>query len=98
MIIRATLWILFLALAFAAERPVPPPGVTVAEADRQILQSGVRRLGADIENLKRQQGLRSPLVADVVNLDARDARTATIVTRDGRRFSTADGGATWVSP
>jgi dienelactone hydrolase len=65
MIIRAVLWILFLTMAFGAERPVPPPGVTVAEADRQILQSGIRRLGADIENLKKQHGLRSPLVADV---------------------------------
>jgi len=70
MIIRATLWILFLALAFAAERPVPPPGVAIAEADRQILQSGVRRLGADIENLKKRQGLRSPLVADVAIFQA----------------------------
>lgn len=59
--------------------------------------------GRDGVVLRTTDGVRwvrvsSPLVADVVNLDARDARTATIVTRDGRRFSTADGGATWVSP
>lgn len=59
--------------------------------------------GRDGAVLRTTDGVRwvrvsSPLVADVVNLDARDARTATIVTRDGRRFSTADGGATWVSP
>ncbi|MBL8140491.1 MAG: hypothetical protein JNM38_05255 [Acidobacteria bacterium] len=59
--------------------------------------------GRDGVVLRTTDGVRwvrvpSPIVADVVNLDARDARTATIVTRDGRRFSTADGGATWVSP
>jgi hypothetical protein len=32
---------------------------------------------------------------DLVGVSARDARTATVTTRDGRRFTTTDGGATW---
>jgi dienelactone hydrolase len=66
MIIQAVFWLLTVALsAPAAERPVPPPGITIAEADRQILESGLRLLGERIAQLKKQEGLRSPLVADV---------------------------------
>jgi hypothetical protein len=36
-----------------------------------------------------------PDAADLVGVDAQDARRATVVTADGRRFRTDDGGATW---
>jgi hypothetical protein len=35
---------------------------------------------------------------DLVAVSAADAKTATITTSDGRRFSTTDGGATWSGP
>ncbi len=35
---------------------------------------------------------------DLVAVSATDAKTATVTTADGRRFSTTDGGATWFSP
>jgi len=35
---------------------------------------------------------------DLVAVSATDAKTATITTSDGRRFSTTDGGATWSGP
>ena len=36
-----------------------------------------------------------PERVDLVAVDAVDARAATVTTRDGRRFATLDGGATW---
>jgi len=36
-----------------------------------------------------------PETVDLVAVSALDARTATVTTADGRRFSTADGGLTW---
>jgi photosystem II stability/assembly factor-like uncharacterized protein len=39
-----------------------------------------------------------PETADLVAVQAADARTATVTTSDGRRFSTTDGGATWSRP
>ena len=36
-----------------------------------------------------------PDKADLVAVDARSAHDATVTTRDGRRFTTADRGATW---
>jgi len=32
---------------------------------------------------------------DLIAVEAADARSATVTTRDGRRFFTLDGGATW---
>ena len=39
--------------------------------------------------------LAFPVVADLTAVQATDARTATVTSVDGRRFRTADGGATW---
>ena len=36
-----------------------------------------------------------PEKIDLVAVQATDAKTATVTTSDGRRFSTTDGGATW---
>lgn len=36
-----------------------------------------------------------PVAADLVGVEARSGSAATVVTADGRRFDTADGGATW---
>lgn len=44
---------------------------------------------------ERWERLASPADAPLVRVEARDALQATIVTRDGRRFSTTDGGRTW---
>jgi photosystem II stability/assembly factor-like uncharacterized protein len=37
-----------------------------------------------------------PEAADLTAVRAIDARTAVVTTADGRQFSTADGGATWL--
>jgi len=37
-----------------------------------------------------------PLPVDLISIEARNARNATITTRDGRQFATLDGGATWI--
>ncbi len=54
------------ALAWTAERPVPPPGVPVPAADRTQLEAGLGRLNASIAELKKKHGSRSMLVADVL--------------------------------
>ena len=36
-----------------------------------------------------------PVKTDLVAVDARSAHEATVTTRDGRRFTTSDGGTTW---
>jgi len=38
---------------------------------------------------------RFPERVDLVGVEAADARSAVVTTRDGRRFATLDGGATW---
>lgn len=38
-----------------------------------------------------------PERVDLVAVEAADARSATVTTRDGRRFATLDGGATWTA-
>lgn len=37
-----------------------------------------------------------PEAVDLIAIEARDGRHATVTARDGRRFATEDGGATWV--
>ena len=37
-----------------------------------------------------------PLPVDLTSIEARNARNATVTTRDGRQFATLDGGATWI--
>jgi hypothetical protein len=44
---------------------------------------------------RRFQRAAFPAGVDLVSVSATDARTATVTTADGRRFSTADGGLTW---
>ncbi len=44
---------------------------------------------------RRWQRVPFPEAVDVTAVTAIDARTATVTTADGRRFSTADGGLTW---
>jgi photosystem II stability/assembly factor-like uncharacterized protein len=39
--------------------------------------------------------LTFPVAADLTAVQATDARSATVTSVDGRRFRTADGGATW---
>jgi photosystem II stability/assembly factor-like uncharacterized protein len=39
--------------------------------------------------------LPAPVAADLAEVSAADARVATVITADGRRFVTDDGGATW---
>jgi photosystem II stability/assembly factor-like uncharacterized protein len=39
-----------------------------------------------------------PEPVDLALVSATDAKTATVTTSDGRRFSTTDGGATWSRP
>src|SRR4051812_18958424 len=34
-------------------KPIPPPGVKIADADRAELQKGVEELGKEIEDLRR---------------------------------------------
>ncbi len=38
--------------AFAAERPVPPPGVALTDADKTALDTGLKELNAAIEKIK----------------------------------------------
>jgi hypothetical protein len=38
-----------------------------------------------------------PLPVDLAAVEASSARAAAVTTRDGRRFETLDGGATWNS-
>jgi hypothetical protein len=44
---------------------------------------------------KQWQRLMFPLAVDLAAIQATDARTATVTTMDGRRFTTVDGGTTW---
>ncbi len=61
-----SLLLLFCLFSAAAERPVPPPGVAVAPADRAALEAGLQWLAAKIEEGKKRVGARSALVADVL--------------------------------
>ena len=56
-------------------------------------RTGVVLLSTDGESWRR---LSSPdVTADLVAVTARDAVAATVTTADGRRYTTADAGATW---
>ena len=46
-------------------RPVPPPGVPVPAADRAELESGLARLGASIDQLRKSGSDRAALAPDV---------------------------------
>lgn len=57
-------------------------------------RSGVVLLSIDGKTWQRRA---VPEVVDLVAVSATDAKTATVTTSDGRRFSTTDGGTTWSS-
>jgi photosystem II stability/assembly factor-like uncharacterized protein len=44
---------------------------------------------------RRWQRATFPAPVDLIAVSAADARTATVTTADGRRFTTADGGSSW---
>jgi photosystem II stability/assembly factor-like uncharacterized protein len=56
-------------------------------------RSGLVLLSTDGETWSRL-GFPDPK-ADIVSVSAPDSLAATVVTADGRRFQTADGGSTW---
>ena len=43
-------------------RPIPPPGITLTDADRAELQSGVDRLGREIDALRTALQARPELL------------------------------------
>jgi hypothetical protein len=47
------------------------------------------------DNGERWERRPFPEEIDLVAVDARSSREATVTARDGRRFATADRGATW---
>jgi hypothetical protein len=69
---RFVLPTLFLAAAVYADgpgdnlpdnvRPVPPPGIAIAAADRQELQTGVEELGKEIASLRKELEKKQPLL------------------------------------
>lgn len=63
---RTGLILLLCFLTWAAERPVPAPGVAVPAAERSRLEAGLKRLSTSIAELKQKRGSRSSLVADVM--------------------------------
>jgi photosystem II stability/assembly factor-like uncharacterized protein len=44
------------------------------------------------------QRLNFPVTIDITSVRTTDAQSATVVTADGRTFSTVDGGGTWTQP
>ncbi len=63
---RCLFFLSLTSLAWAAERPVPPLGVTIPVADKTQLEFGLKRLGASVAEAKKKHGARSLLVADVL--------------------------------
>jgi putative zinc finger protein len=57
----------------------------------------VGRAGTVLRSTDHQtwQRVNLPVTVDLSRVNATDAASATVVTTDGRTFSTADGGATW---
>jgi photosystem II stability/assembly factor-like uncharacterized protein len=92
--------------AFAANpcgSPWPPPPADVAS---QITAGSapsadvcwiVGRAGTVLRSTDHQtwQRVNIPQAVDLSGVTATDARTATVMTADGRTFSTSDGGMTW---
>jgi photosystem II stability/assembly factor-like uncharacterized protein len=80
-------------LARSSSAPTPLAGSSSAPTTCWFVgQAGLVLLTTDGE----RWGTRPfPERVDLVAVDARDSRSATVTARDGRRFGTADGGATW---
>ena len=62
---------------------------------RRLLARRPRRHRAALHRRDDLAAAAFPEKVDLVAVQATDAKTATVTTSDGRRFSTTDGGATW---
>ena len=93
--------------AFAISRcgpmwPAPPSDVagqiTAGSAPSAAVCWIVGRAGTVLRSTDRQtwQRLTFPVAVDLSSVNATDAQSATVGTVDGRTFSTADGGVTWM--
>ena len=65
-----------------------------AMAEQCFIKNGINRvlLATDGRSFAR---VIFPDAADLVGVQATDARSATVTAADGRRFATDDGGRTW---
>jgi len=72
-------------------------GVTAGASPSSSVCWLVGRSGTVVLSIdgRRFQRVAFPEAVDLIAVSAVDARTATVTTADGRRFSTADGGLTW---
>ena len=95
--------------AFANNRcgpmwPAPPSDVagqvTAASSPSAAACWIVGRAGTVLRSTDQRtwQRLSFPVTVDLTTVNATDARSATVVTSDGRTFSTIDGGITWNPP
>ena len=82
--------------------PAPPSDVaaqvTAGSSPSTAVCWIVGRAGTVLRSTDQRtwQRLTFPLTVDLTNVTATDAQSASIVTADGRTFSTADGGVTWI--
>jgi hypothetical protein len=81
--------------------PAPPTDVaaqiTAASAPSTDICWIVGRAGTVLRSTDHQtwQRVNIPQTVDLAGVTATDARSATVMTADGRTFSTSDGGMTW---
>ena len=81
--------------------PVPPSEVaaqvTAGSSPSTAVCWIVGRAGTVLRSTDQRtwQRLNFPLTVDLTSVTATDAQSATVVTADGRTFSTVDGGVTW---
>jgi putative zinc finger protein len=81
--------------------PAPPSDVAGQITDASAPSEGVcwvvGRSGTVLRSTDHQtwQRVNIPQAVDLSAITATDARTATVMTADGRTFSTSDGGMTW---
>jgi hypothetical protein len=82
---------------------IAPPGVTTplnagASPSANVCWI-VGRLGVVLLTTdgRTWRGITFPVIADLSSVTATDARNATVMTTDGRAFTTVDGGMTWTA-
>ena len=84
--------------------PAPPSDVagqvTAASSPSASACWIVGRAGTVLRSTDQRtwQRLNFPVTIDLTTVNATDAQSATVVTSDGRTFSTIDGGITWNQP
>jgi putative zinc finger protein len=84
--------------------PVPPSDVTglitAAASPSAAVCWMVGRRGTVLRSTDQRtwQRLNFSVTVDLTSVKATDAQSATVVTADGRTFSTVDGGVTWSQP